>query len=174
MAQHVRLGYASTIASAQGLTVDESHVVVSPGMYASELYTALSRGRHANHAYAICDQSGDAHTHGRPDPLHTPAEVLARVAQRERPDWAAHSVLRRALTYPEHLDVIRERKREVIHARMHMPEGPERDALDAYSQQLSAQMRDHGHQPTPGITRRPELTRPLAPVPEPRGLGIDL
>jgi conjugative relaxase-like TrwC/TraI family protein len=174
VAQHVRLGYASTIASAQGLTVDETHVVVSPGMYASELYTALSRGRHANHAYAICDQPGATHTHGRPDPPHTPAEVLARVAQRERTDWAAHSVLRRAMTHPEHPDVFRDRKREVIHTRRRMPEGPERDALDAYSEQLSARAREQLHRPTPAITRHPELTRPLAPAPEPRGLGIDL
>jgi hypothetical protein len=143
-------------------------------MYRSELYTALSRGRHANHAYAICDQPGDTHTHGRPDPLHTPAEVLARVAQRERPDWAAHSVLRRTMTHPEHLDVLRERKRELIYTRTRMPEGPERDALDAYSAQLSAHVREQLHDPTPGITRRPELTRPLAPAPEPPGLGIDL
>src|SRR5206468_227197 len=103
---HVRLGYASTIASAQGLTVDETHVVVSPGMYASELYTALSRGRH------------------------------------------------------------------VIHARMHMPEGPERDALDVYSEELNARVREQLDDPTRSVTRRPELTRPVAP--EPPGLGIEL
>ena len=55
VAHHVRLAYATTIAAAQGLTVDETHVVVTPGMYRSELYTALSRGRDANHAYAICE-----------------------------------------------------------------------------------------------------------------------
>lgn len=65
------------------------------------------------------------------------------------------------MTHPEHLDVLRERK-------------PERDALDAYSAQLSAHVREQLHDPTPGITRRPELTRPLAPAPEPPGLGIDL
>ena len=40
---------------AQGLTVDETHVVVTPAMYRSELYTALSRGRDANHGYAVCE-----------------------------------------------------------------------------------------------------------------------
>ena len=44
VSQHVRLGYASTIAAAQGLTVHEAHVHVRPTMYANELYTALSRG----------------------------------------------------------------------------------------------------------------------------------
>jgi hypothetical protein len=35
--QHVRLAYATTIAAAQGLTVDEAHVVVTPAMYRSDL-----------------------------------------------------------------------------------------------------------------------------------------
>jgi conjugative relaxase-like TrwC/TraI family protein len=174
VAQHVRLGYASTIASAQGLTVDETHVVVTPGMYASELYTALSRGRHANHAYAICDQSHDRHTHGQPDAAATPAQVLGRVTQRERPDWAAHNVLRRAMTHPEHPDVLRDRKLEVVRTRMRMEPGVERDALDAYGDQLSAQWREQMDHPTPAITRQRELARGLAPAPEPRGLGIDL
>jgi hypothetical protein len=100
--------------------------------------------------------------------------VLTRVAQRERPDWAAHSVLRRAMTHPEHPDVIRERKVEVIHTRRRMRPGRERDALDAYSEQLTTQAREQRHQPTPAITRRPEPARPLAPAPEPRGLSIDL
>ena len=146
VAQHVRLGYASTIASAQGLTVDETHVVVSPGMYASELYTALSRGRHANHAYAICDQPG---RHATPtasrDVAPTPSQVLARVAQRERPDWAAHSVLRRAMTHPEHPDVIRDRK-----ARSHTC--------------------PHAHARRPRARRPRRLRRPaLRPGPRPTG-----
>ena len=63
VARHVRLAYATTIAAAQGLTVDETHVVVTPAMYRSELYTALSRGRDTNHAYAICEPN-TAHAHG--------------------------------------------------------------------------------------------------------------
>jgi hypothetical protein len=171
VAHHVRLGYASTIASAQGLTVDETHVVVSPAMYANELYTALSRGRHANHAYVVCDQPDDPHTHAKGDAAPTPAQVLARVAQRERPDWAAHSVLRRAMVHPEQPDVIRARTLEVLRARQRMPLGPERDALDAYQEQLAAQGRTQQHAPTPAVTRR-ALTPRLAP--RPPGLGIDL
>ena len=171
VAQHVRLGYASTIASAQGLTVDETHVVVAPGMYGSELYTALSRGRHANHAYAICDQPGDTHTHGEPDAAPSPAQVLARVAQRERPDWAAHSVLRRAMTHPEHLDVLRDRKLEVVRARMHMPEGPRarrprrlwRPALRPHARPSGPA--DTGHHPT---ARTDTTPRPYTRAARPR------
>jgi conjugative relaxase-like TrwC/TraI family protein len=173
VARHVRLGYASTIASAQGLTVGETHVVVSPVMYASELYTALSRGRHTNHAYAVCDQPGDIHTHGKDDAAPSPAQVLARVAQRERPDWAAHSVLRRNMLCPERPDVIRDRMVEVLRAMDRMPEGRERDALDAYREHLAAHGRAQLDQPTPAITRHPAPTRPLV-APEPPGRGIEL
>jgi hypothetical protein len=171
VARHVRLGYASTIASAQGLTVDETHVLVRPAMYASELYTALSRGRHANHAYATCEPA-NAHVHGRAGVPPTLDQVLARVAQHERPDWAAHSVLRRTTLHPEQPDVIRARTLEVIRASQRMPPGPERDALDAYGQQLAEMGRTQHHAPTPAVTRRPAPTRPLAPAPP--GLGIDL
>jgi hypothetical protein len=174
VAQHVRLGYVSTIASAQGLTVDEAHVVVSPRMYASELYTALSRGRHANHAYAVCDPPSHVHTLGRLPEASTPAEVLARVAQRERPDWAAHSVLRRAITHTERPDVLVDRKVEVTRTRQRLADGPERDALDTYSKQLSALMREHQHELTREVTRHPALTHALDPRAEPPGLGLEL
>ena len=79
VAQHVRLGYASTVASAQGVTVDEAHVQVTETMYANELYTGLSRGRDANHAYVVCEPDHTAHAHGQPG-APSPVEVLARVA----------------------------------------------------------------------------------------------
>ena len=80
----MRLAYATTIAAAQGSTVDETHVAVTPAMYRSELYTTLSRGRHANHAYAICEPDTDtAQSHTRVPA--TPAEVLARVRNANGP-----------------------------------------------------------------------------------------
>jgi hypothetical protein len=167
---HVRLAYATTIAAAQGVTVDESHVVVTPAMYRSELYTALSRGRHANHAYAVCEPDAElVHTHRGAPP--TPGEVLARVAQRERPDWAAHSVLRRAMNHAEHPDVIRTRLLEVLRTRQRLPEGPDRDALDAYRHQLAALGRAIEQPPAVTVT---QPTRSLARSPRPRGPSIEL
>jgi hypothetical protein len=170
VAHHVRLAYATTIAAAQGLTVDETHVVVTPAMYRSELYTALSRGRDANHTYAVCEPDGEnMHSHTGAPP--TPTEVLARVAQRERPDWAAHIVLRRAMNFAEQPDVIRTRMLEVARTLQRTPEGPDRQALDTYRDELAALGRKHREPPIPTVV-------PSAPVPalEPRppGRGIEL
>ncbi|WP_141401504.1 ATP-dependent DNA helicase [Ornithinimicrobium cerasi] len=51
VAEHVQLGYASTIHGAQGATVDTTHTVLTGTESRQGLYVALSRGRHANHLY---------------------------------------------------------------------------------------------------------------------------
>jgi hypothetical protein len=51
VAEHVALGYASTVHSAQGLTVDTSHAVVTDATGAEALYVGLTRGRHGNTAH---------------------------------------------------------------------------------------------------------------------------
>ena len=163
VAHHVRLAYATTIAAAQGLTVDETHVIVTPDMYRSELYTALSRGRDANHAYAICEPDTAHGTRSATPP--TPAEVLARVAQRERPDWAAHSVLRRAMNHAEPPEVIRARMLEVLRVLQRIPEGPEHDALDTYRHQLATvgrtiEQSPHVRQPAPAPALSPRPPEP--------------
>jgi conjugative relaxase-like TrwC/TraI family protein len=53
VAEHVALGYASTVHSAQGLTVDTSHSVVTGRTGPAALYVGLSRGREANTAH-VC------------------------------------------------------------------------------------------------------------------------
>jgi len=55
VAEHVELGYASTVHRAQGMTVEHCHVLVHPGMTRQALYVALSRGRASNHAYVTTD-----------------------------------------------------------------------------------------------------------------------
>jgi conjugative relaxase-like TrwC/TraI family protein len=169
VAHHVHLAYATTIAAAQGLTVDEAHVVVTPAMYRNELYTALSRGRHANHAYAICEpETTHAHSHTVTPP--TSLQVIARVTQRELPDGAAHTVLRRAMDHAENADVIRARTLEVIRTLQRLPDGPDRDALNAYRDQLGAQARaeigNRVRRPLqPAITRLPlPAVSPALPI----------
>jgi len=53
--EHVVLAYATTIAGAQGRTLDTSHVLVTPRTTASALYVGMTRGRQTNHAYVITD-----------------------------------------------------------------------------------------------------------------------
>jgi len=51
VAQHVQLGYATTVHAAQGMTVDTCHTVVDGAESRQLLYVALSRGRQQNHVY---------------------------------------------------------------------------------------------------------------------------
>ncbi|OLT19579.1 hypothetical protein BJF81_08710 [Ornithinimicrobium sp. CNJ-824] len=51
VAEHVQLGYASTIHGAQGATVDTTHTVLNGTETRQGLYVALSRGRETNHLY---------------------------------------------------------------------------------------------------------------------------
>lgn len=45
VAEHVELGYATTTARSQGITVDQTHTIAAPGMGREDLYVAMSRGR---------------------------------------------------------------------------------------------------------------------------------
>ena len=75
VAEHVDLGYAVTAHRAQGVTVETTHVVVSPSTTRENLYVSMTRGRRSNIAYVALD---------KPDPLHVnPAD----------PDACARSVL---------------------------------------------------------------------------------
>ncbi|WP_300082383.1 hypothetical protein [Propioniciclava sp.] len=61
-AEHVELGYATTTARSQGITVEESHTIATPGMGREDLYVAMTRGRHTNHTYvALPDDHDDCH-----------------------------------------------------------------------------------------------------------------
>ena len=53
VAEHVALGYASTVHAAQGLTVDTSHSIVTTRTSPAALYVGMSRGREANTAYVV-------------------------------------------------------------------------------------------------------------------------
>ncbi|WP_454852416.1 MobF family relaxase [Promicromonospora soli] len=62
VAEHLDLGYAVTAHRAQGITVDIAHVLVTATTVRENLYVALTRGRHANHAYVATDLPDDDHT----------------------------------------------------------------------------------------------------------------
>lgn len=49
--EHVSLGYAVTVHSAQGVTGDTTHAVLGENTTRCLLYVAMARGRHANTAY---------------------------------------------------------------------------------------------------------------------------
>jgi ATP-dependent exoDNAse (exonuclease V) alpha subunit len=80
--EHVEYGYARTVDTAQGATVDHSLFAPSTGSSAERAYVALSRGRLTNRIYATHDRAWiDAIGRGRshalavdqtPQPGHTP------------------------------------------------------------------------------------------------------
>ncbi|WP_193604852.1 MobF family relaxase [Nocardioides dongkuii] len=98
-AEHVALGYATTIHGAQGMTVDTGHAVLTGEEDRSLVYVALTRGRHANHAYVTVTpgfDSGGTTAHDlvtRPETLAPPTavEILARALAQEAQSESATS-----------------------------------------------------------------------------------
>ncbi|WP_293773500.1 hypothetical protein [Sporichthya sp.] len=90
---HVELGYALTVHRAQGVTADTSHLLVREGMAREALYVAMTRGRHANHAYIVTD-TGGAETHVAPKEP-TGRQILETVLRSPGSATSATSALRR-------------------------------------------------------------------------------
>lgn len=92
----LELGYATTIHGAQGVTVDTMHGVLSGIESRQQLYTMMTRGRLANHAYVQVVGDGD------PDSLvrwesampPTPTEVLESVLARDEAAMSATGLRR--------------------------------------------------------------------------------
>ncbi|MEU7480582.1 MobF family relaxase [Lentzea sp. NPDC042327] len=59
--EHLTLGYAGTVHAVQGRTVDASHSIVELGMSRNGVYVEATRGRYANHLYAVTEKEGDEH-----------------------------------------------------------------------------------------------------------------
>jgi conjugative relaxase-like TrwC/TraI family protein len=65
--EHVTLGYAATVHSAQGVTTDRSHAIVGEGATRALLYVAMTRGREDNQAYIYQRLEGESdHEHTAP------------------------------------------------------------------------------------------------------------
>lgn len=90
VAADVVLGYATTIAGAQGRTVDRGHVVITPRTASASLYVGMSRGRDSNHAHVVCDSHD--HTEFELGDL-TGEQAFAAAIQRDPAgQLSAHSV----------------------------------------------------------------------------------
>ena len=68
--EHISLGYAVTVHSAQGVTADASIAVLSESTSRNLLYVAMTRGRHANHAH-IYEHTTEASEFSRQQPAGT-------------------------------------------------------------------------------------------------------
>ncbi|MGK8505264.1 MobF family relaxase [Nocardia asiatica] len=96
---HVRLGYAATIDSAQGITADTCHVALTGTESRQQLYVAMTRGVHGNHLYIPTALDGsEASFWGEPAVLpRTAVEVLVSILERDGAQKSAHTRLRDAL-----------------------------------------------------------------------------
>ncbi|MFZ2512152.1 MAG: MobF family relaxase, partial [Gordonia sp. (in: high G+C Gram-positive bacteria)] len=97
VAQHVTLGYASTIHAAQGLTADRCHVVGNDSLSRQLFYVAMTRGRHGNHVY-LSTAEGDPHKVLTPKALtpDTAVELLSKVLDRDEAQRSATTGARQA------------------------------------------------------------------------------
>ncbi|HEX6760955.1 MAG TPA: AAA family ATPase [Propionibacteriaceae bacterium] len=95
------LGYATTIHSAQGVSADTMHGLLTGQESRQQLYTMLTRGRHANHLYLQVVGDGDPHSIIRPDTIspRTPTETLQQILACDEAPVSANT-LRRELNNP--------------------------------------------------------------------------
>ncbi|MHA6524451.1 MobF family relaxase [Tessaracoccus sp. G1721] len=89
--ENVELGYAVTVHGAQGVTVDTTHTVLTGAESRQQLYVAMSRGRHANHAYVEVVDGGGENSPIHPATLRpvTAGDILESILAR---DGSARSV----------------------------------------------------------------------------------
>jgi conjugative relaxase-like TrwC/TraI family protein len=92
--EHVELGYASTVWSAQGRTVGTAHVVVGVGMTREALYVAATRGRELNRLYVDVEpEPANAGMDHGPTQRLAARDVLLAVASRRGSDISAHETV---------------------------------------------------------------------------------
>ncbi|WP_280428169.1 MobF family relaxase [Nocardia brasiliensis] len=99
VSEYVRLGYATTIDSAQGITAETCHVALTGSESRQQLYVALTRGMYANHVYvptALDGSEGSFWSELAVNP-RTAVKVLLRVLARDGAQKSAHSMQRDAL-----------------------------------------------------------------------------
>jgi hypothetical protein len=140
------LGYASTIHAAQGVTVDTMHGLLTGQESRQQLYTMLTRGRHANHLYLQVVGDGDPHALIRPDSIspRTPTEKLQQIIVRDEAPVSGSTLLHE-LNNPA--------------ARLHGAVQRYTDGLHVAAEQLlgphTVAELDHADQYIPGLTNEP-------------------
>ncbi|MCW3159458.1 MobF family relaxase [Micropruina sonneratiae] len=94
----VELGYATTTHSAQGVTADTCHGMLTGDENRQQAYTMLTRGRHTNTCYLNVVGDGDPHSLIRPEVIHpaTAVDQLERILVRDESPLSATTTLRQA------------------------------------------------------------------------------
>ncbi|MGQ7788900.1 MobF family relaxase [Nesterenkonia sp. K-15-9-6] len=99
LAKSVELGYATTAHRSQGVTVDTAHSVISQTLPRELFYVAMTRGKHANHAYVALPNPEEEVDN--PDPWKMmsptpgpkkPEDVITRILKTSSAERSAHEV----------------------------------------------------------------------------------
>jgi hypothetical protein len=140
------LGYATTIHSAQGVSADTMHGLLTGQESRQQLYTMLTRGRHANHLYLQVVGDGDPHSLIRPDTVapRTPTETLQQILARDEAPVSASALLRELHNPAARLFQAVQRYTDSLHVAAEQLLGP----------QTVAEL-DQADQYIPGLTNEP-------------------
>jgi len=140
------LGYATTIHSAQGVSADTIHGLVTGQESRPQLYTMLTRGRHVNHLYLQVVGDGDHHSLIRPDTIspRTPTDTLQQILTRDEAPVSASTVLRELNDPAARLFQAVQRYTDSLHVAAELLLGP----------QTVAEL-DQADQYIPGLTDEP-------------------
>lgn len=98
VANSVDLGYARTVHTAQGVTVDTCHVALNGQETRQLAYTAATRGAIENHLYVFAGGAGDPADANSPTTIRpqTAGEILAGVIARDGAQTSARTARREA------------------------------------------------------------------------------
>src|SRR5215211_672299 len=145
------LGYASTIHSAQGVSADTMHGLLTGQESRQQLYTMLTRGRAANHLYLQVVGDGDPHTVIRPDIIapRTPTETLQQILGRDEAPVSATTLLRELSDPAARLFDAVQRYTDGLHVAAEQLVGPQTvQMLDSQADQVIPELTSEPSWPT--------------------------
>jgi hypothetical protein len=121
------LGYATTIHVAQGVSADTMHGLLTGQESRPQLYTMLSRGRHANHLYLQAVGDGDPNSLIRPDMIspRTPTETLQQIIASDETAVSASTALRQLTELATRLFQAVQRYTDGLHVAAEQLVGPQ-------------------------------------------------
>jgi hypothetical protein len=147
----VELGYATTIHTAQGITADTMHGMITGTESRQRLYTMCTRGRLGNHVYLKLVGDGDPHTLIRPDSVRpaTATELLEHILARDDTPRSASTILREQQDPAVRLRDAIERYTDALHvAAEHVVGKSAAQALEGFANRLVPGLTDEPAWPT--------------------------
>jgi conjugative relaxase-like TrwC/TraI family protein len=145
------LGYATTIHSAQGVSADTMHGLLSGQESRQQLYTMLTRGRAANHLYLQVVGDGDPHTVIRPETRapRTATEIMEQILARDDTPTSATTLLREQSDPAARLFQAAQRYTDGLHVAAEQLVGPQTvQMLDGRADQVVPHLTNEPSWPT--------------------------